>query len=68
MYFAYVEKVLMKRASAPKQVHYHICNFTDSMEPSLSEVICLNWFITQTVDTKSTKVSYKIVPATNFTV
>jgi hypothetical protein len=26
-----------------------------------------NWFITQTVDTKSTKISYKIVPATNFT-
>jgi hypothetical protein len=28
----------------------------------------LNWFITHTVDTNCTKVSYKIVPATNFTV
>ena len=28
----------------------------------------LNLFITQTVDTKCTKISYKIVPATNFTV
>jgi len=46
----------------------HNCTFSFRYcQPILLHAGIFNWFITQTVYTKCTKLSYKIVPATNFT-